>query len=125
MRVSRRTLLKSVGVAGAATALPAHAFAASPALAVYDSRLPEGAAFGATAKAQGLHTVDVAGGDRAILQIARHSLSTSDTVVGLTGWSEWVIVRGLLEERGKRLSQERRVTHSGKRNATPFEWTMT
>jgi hypothetical protein len=125
MRVSRRTLLKSVGVAGAATALPAQAFAASPALAVYDSRLPEGAAFGATAKAQGLHTVDVAGGDRAILQIARHSLSTSDTVVGLTGWSEWVIVRGLLEERGKRLSQERRVTHSGKRNATPFEWTMT
>jgi hypothetical protein len=125
MRVSRRTLLKSVGVAGVASTLPACAFAANPALVIYDSRLPEGAAFGATAKAQGLHTVDVAGGDRAILQIARHRLSASDIVIGLTGWSEWVIVRGLLEERGKRLSQEKRVTHSGKRNATPFEWTMT
>jgi TAT (twin-arginine translocation) pathway signal sequence len=124
MRVSRRTLLKSVGVAGAATALPAQTFARNPALAIYDSRLPEGAAFGASATAMGLPTVDVAGGDRAILKVARHGLSASDTVIGLTGWSEWVIVRGLLEERGKRLSQEKRIAHSGKRNATPFEWIM-
>jgi hypothetical protein len=124
MSVSRRTMLKSVGVAGAASTLPAHAFAAVPALAVYDSRLPEGLAFGATAKSRGIRVVDIACGDKMLLQIARQPLLASDVVIGLTGWSDWVILRGLLEEQGKRMKQEKRIVHRGMRSATPFEWTM-
>jgi TAT (twin-arginine translocation) pathway signal sequence len=125
MKLSRRTMLKSAGVASVAAAIvPGQTIAAKPMLAVYDSRLPEARAFAAQVQAQGIRTIDIAGGDKDLWHIARQDLATPGAVSGMTGWSDWVVLRGLLEERGKRLVREARVVHKGARMATPFAWEM-
>jgi hypothetical protein len=45
-------------------------------------------------------------------------------IVGLTGWGDWVVVRGFLEERGFRLRSEAQVAAplSGKTHL--FRWEM-
>ena len=40
-----------------------------------------------------------------------------DTINGATGWSDWVVVRGLLEERGRRVTAETR-------RGAVFHWSM-
>jgi hypothetical protein len=124
MSVSRRTILKGAGVLGAATALPKVAHAQTAKLGAYDSRLPESRAFAVAAKRRGVTMIDIAKGDKAIWHIARQDLASPGPIIGMTGWSDWVVLRGLLEEQGKRLRSESRIAHQGTRMATPFEWAM-
>ncbi len=124
MSVSRRAVLKGASVLGAAVAVPVAAKAKSPVLAVCDSRLPESRLFAAAQRRKGIRIVDVAKGDRALWTLARQELAATGPVIGMTGWSDWVVLRGLMEERGKRLTRETRIPHKGARMATPFEWAM-
>lgn len=116
MKVSRRNLIKAGAVtAVAATAAGRSAAAERPALVVYDSRLPESVAF---ATSMGGLKLDVAHEDRNFWATLRAG-APDGRVVGLTRWSDLVVVRGELEAQGKRLKAERqRDSHA------PFQWEM-
>jgi TAT (twin-arginine translocation) pathway signal sequence len=124
MSVSRRSVLKGASVLGAASALPMAAAAKPPALAIYDSRLPESRLFARAERRNGTRTFDIAPGDSALVALARADLAVPGRVIGMTGWSDWVALRGLMEDRGKRLTHETRIPHKGARMATPFAWGM-
>jgi hypothetical protein len=109
---------------GAASAVPTMATSRAPALALFDSNIPEARAFAKAAARKGIATIDVAGGDKALREIALRTPDVGGTIIGMTGWSDWVVLRGLMEEQGKRLRNESRIVHKGTRQATPFEWVM-
>lgn len=120
MRLSRRSMLKGSALAGSVVAAPA--FAASvgeAALVVFDSRVPESLAFAAAQ--HGPQQIDLAGG----LESAWRALGSPQRVTGLTRWSDWTALRGLLEEQGLRLGEEMLVAAplSGRNHL--FRWTMT
>lgn len=102
MRTDRRGLLKGGALAAASAAVPmgARAAAEAAALVVYDSRLAESASFG---QGQG---IDLAG---VSLREAHGQLAGAARVEGLTRWSDWTVLRGLLEEQGLRRTAESRV----------------
>ncbi len=125
MTASRRTILKGAAGLGVAAAMvnPA-AGAVDPGIAIADSRLAEGRAFAITARAQGMVIHDVATFDGELWPMVQVLPATRRKVTGLTGWSDFVVLRGFLEERGLRLVEERKLKHSGARPATPFAWEM-
>jgi hypothetical protein len=100
MKVSRRALIKG-GAVGAALATPVVRAAGQsrPSLLVYDSRAPKSLAF---ARAASVPVIDVAREDARFWRSLRAS-QPAGRIVGLTSWSDLVIIRGLLEEQGKRL----------------------
>lgn len=101
MRMDRRGVLKGGALAGVAVAVPVCARAAEGvALVVYDSRLPESASFG------GGHGIDLA---HVSLRDAHGLLASAVQVEGLTRWSDWTVLRGLLEEQGLRRTAETRL----------------
>jgi hypothetical protein len=105
MKLTRRTLLKSALVAG--TAIGTHRVQAGSAplgLRVFDSALPLSCAW------LGLQTgpaIDVDYQRRSRWAYLR-SFEPRGVVSGLTAWSDFVQVRGLLQEKGKRLRLESR-----------------
>jgi len=122
MSVSRRSVLKGAATLGAASTLPSAALAGqSVDLVVVDSRLPETLA--SLGRSGGM-VVDLATAEETQWQALRMLPDHIRTARGLTSWSDWVMVRGYLEERGLRLKDEApaRAPLSGK--ATLFRWTM-
>jgi len=115
MILSRRNLLASGAAAATVAAVGGSHFAAGapPALVVYDSRRTDSLAF---ARSIAAPRIDIAREDANLWRAVR-SAAVDGTVVGLTGWSDWVLVRGMLEEKGKRLRREARVGRL-------FQWTM-
>jgi hypothetical protein len=113
MSIDRRSLLKSSAVVSGIVAVPAAARAfKAPALIVFDSREPKSRAF---ADGKPGPRIDVAHEDS---QMWRSLRSVSKRQIeGLTIWSDWVLARGFLEERGLRVQQE--VKMGGL-----FHWTM-
>lgn len=112
MRLSRRSFIKAGAAATAAA--PALAFAVPrPALVVFDSRIAESRAF---ARAFAAPAIDIAREDADLWRQLR-AVAPQGQVVGLTGWSDWVLARGFLEEKGKRLREE---VATGQL----FRWTM-
>jgi len=119
--LDRRTVLKGAVVAGAA---PLIAGAAAPArtLLVFDSRLPESLAFARHLGA--VHRLDLAGAHASQWADLRGELPAVTRIEGLTGWSDWVAVRGELEARGLRLTAEDRVSAPLSGKAHLLRWTM-
>lgn len=120
--IDRRTLLKAGAVAGIATAAPAVAALRRPARVVmFDSRIAESLAFASTA-----------GGDQAIDLYREHHSHFArlragqhpGVVEGLTGWSDWVVVRGELEAQGYRVTAEQKVRAPSSGKAHLFRWSM-
>jgi len=115
MKVSRRGLLKNAFIAaaaagtgwsaaGRATASPATAPIRSD-LRIYDSRLPSSRDWlGERSEL----AIDVAE-EHASRWNRLRSLTPGGPVAGLTTWSDYVQVRGLLQEKGCRLRVEARV----------------
>jgi hypothetical protein len=130
MTASRRTILKgavglgAAGLSGAASLVSPALAKGEKGLAITDSRLAEGKAFAVTARAKGLVVHDVAAFDGELWPMVQALPETRGRVTGLTGWADFVILRGLLEERGLRLVEERKLAHRGARPATPFAWEM-
>lgn len=105
MKVSRRSLLKAGAVASLAASGTARAVAgAAPALVIYDSRLPESRAFAALVSAP---RIDVAHEDARFWKSLREA-APQGRIAGLTRWSDLVLVRGYLEEQGRRVTAETR-----------------
>jgi hypothetical protein len=103
MILSRRTVLQSgATIAAMSTSAGAAITAKRPALIVFDSRLQASRLF---ADQHGAPRIDVALEDASFWRTLR-SAKLKGEIVGLTGWSDWVLVRGMLEENGKRLKAE-------------------
>jgi hypothetical protein len=114
MKINRRNLLKSSAVIGSLATAPLAARAINaPALTLFDSRLPASRAF---AGFVGGLKIDIADEDSRMWRTLRNARKNG-RVEGLTSWSDWVLVRGLLEERGLRVKQE-------KPTGKLFRWTM-
>lgn len=114
MNLGRRDFVKAgVSAAGAAgSLLTAPAFArasaargAPPALVVYDSRLPASRAF---AQSYDAPLLDVAHEHGSRWRGARARLPEG-RIVGLTRWSDFVLMRGFAGEQLKRTRTERRL----------------
>lgn len=119
MRVSRRSLLKGGALAGASAATPALAAITRQApLVVFDSRIPESAAFAASQG--GLGRIDLAQGTA---QAAR-AIKSPSAVTGVTRWSDWTALRGVLEAQGLRLTEETCAAAPLSGRTHLFRWTM-
>ncbi|GHC95772.1 hypothetical protein [Novosphingobium pokkalii] len=119
--VDRRTLLRSGTLAVASVAMPASAHAAAlPALVVFDSRVAESRAFAAAFPLAARH--DVALGPLALAR--RLATVGQGRVEGLTGWSDWVMLRSAARGRGLRATAEQAAEAplSGRRHL--FRWSM-
>jgi len=105
MNLTRRCFMKSAMLAASAAAAPAGAAAPPPAaMIVYDSRLPQSRALlGRRAHC----ALDVAQ-EHANLWRTLRGAAPRGRVVGMTTWSDLVLARGLLEEKGLRLRAEAR-----------------
>lgn len=114
IRADRRTVLKAGAVAGVAgLAAPAAAFAI-PALTVCDSRIAESRVF-----APGGAALDLAQGWDAV-----RAHPGAARIEGLTGWSDYVALRGLFGARGLRVVREERVAAPLSSRANLIRWRM-
>lgn len=120
MNLSRRTMLKGAATIGAFGAAPAALAGNGRSLTIYDSRIAESRAF-----AKGRHPrLDVAALHETRWAELRGKLGTPQRIAGLTGWSDWIVARGLLEERGFRLRSENPVAARLSGRAHLFRWEM-
>jgi hypothetical protein len=120
MRADRRTMLKG---AAALVAVPLASGTAmgAPRLVIFDSRVTESAAF--AARMAGAH-IDLALEHETLWAALRGYRGNIGAVQGLTGWSDWVAVRGELEARGLRLASEEPVAAPISGKAHLFHWSM-
>ncbi|AMO71235.1 hypothetical protein [Sphingorhabdus sp. M41] len=103
MSISRRNVLKSGIAVAAVSAGSTTALASRSAdLIIFDSRHPVSAGF---ANARFAHKIDIAHEDANFWRNLR-SGTESRKIAGMTGWSDFVLARGFLEEHGKRLTVE-------------------
>ena len=120
MKLSRRTMLKGAATIGAAGVAPAILAGNHRGLTIYDSRIAESLAF-----AKGRYPrLDVAALDETRWAQLRGEMGATQRVAGLTGWSDWIVARGLLEERGFRLRSESAVAAKLSGQAHLFRWEM-
>ncbi|MCP5395417.1 MAG: hypothetical protein H6918_01565 [Sphingomonadaceae bacterium] len=124
MRLSRRTALKAGAALGAAAGIPlaANRAAARPALLVHDSRLAESPAF--LASRQGIRRFDMAQEAGSLWANVRRGLTSHGRIEGLTRWSDWVQLRGALEEQGFRMESEQRIPARIAGRNDLYRWTM-
>jgi hypothetical protein len=124
--VTRRGLLAGAATAGVGAAVAIGARGGKgPALAIYDSRLPEARAFAATAQARGIPLHDIAGEDDDLWRTSRRIAGEMGRgVIGMTGWTDWVSIRGLFAARGLRVRHEAAIGSRRRATATVFEWRM-
>lgn len=114
--IGRRTFIALAGSVAMAPLVGIPAIAAEARFAIYDSRIAASRSFATRAA----RTFDIAGQDDVHWRDARARLAAMahDGATGVTSWSDWVNLRGLLAERGLRVAHE---THLG--NGL-FAWTM-
>jgi hypothetical protein len=120
MRIDRRGLLKGSALAGAAVTIPAIAATpAIPAIVVFDSRLAESAHLGGTLAVE--RRIDLAAMS---LRAAHQSMAEAGRIDGLTRWSDWVVLRGLLEDDGLRCASETRLAAPLSGHDALWRWSM-
>lgn len=124
MRLDRRRMLKGTALAGAGLSLPlaSAAVQARARLAIYDSRIPESRAFASSAGIA--RTIDLSDEHASRFAALRGPLPEGAEVEGLTGWSDWVALRGELEARGLRVAAEEPVHAPLSHQAHLFRWSM-
>lgn len=124
--VTRRAVLAGAATAGVAATLAFKAAGAkAPAFAIFDSRLPEARAFAAAARARGIPLHDIAREDDDLWRTLRGVAGEPGrAVIGMTGWTGWVSVRGLFEGQGLRVRHEAKFASRRPAMPTIFEWRM-
>lgn len=104
MTISRRNILKCGIAAAAVSAGSTTALASRSAdLIIFDSRRPKSARF---ANMHFVRKIDIAHEDKNFWRNLR-SDTASRHIAGLTGWSDFILARGFLEEHRKRLLVEK------------------
>jgi hypothetical protein len=88
---------------------------------VFDSQVPESRAFVAGKSGR---RFDLADAHATRLSALRSAAPGAGTIDGLTGWSDWVGLRGEFEARGFRLTREDCVAAPISAKAHLFRWTM-
>lgn len=120
MRTTRRGLLKASALAGAVVAIPVAAGAATvPAVLVFDSRLAESADYARSAAA--MQRIDLA---QVPLRAVHQALAGAGRIEGLTRWSDWTVLRGLLEADGLRRADEARLAAPLSGHDGLWRWSM-
>jgi len=106
MKLTRRHFVKSGAVVTLVAGSGVSALAAQrrPALVIYDSRLPRSLTYARTLPGPRL---DIAHEDARLWRSLRDALPTGP-VVGLTRWSDLVLVRGFAGDQRKRLRSHAR-----------------
>jgi hypothetical protein len=124
MRVNRRSVIAGLAVAAIAAALPAGVQRLTPGarLFIFDTGIAESRAFAKSVG--GGPKLDLARERRTLWAGLRGRLPAAARVEGLTGWSDWISVRGELEARGFRLVRENPVKRASSRKADLFRWSM-
>ncbi|NOW47195.1 hypothetical protein FHW96_003373 [Novosphingobium sp. SG751A] len=102
LRISRRRMMQGAGAAGLIAARPALAVAA-PALLIYDSRIPESAAFAAASATPLRH-------DLAQARLDPRRVAAVGRIEGLTRRSDYVALSLALRLHGMRSQDERRLS---------------
>ncbi len=116
MRTTRRGVLKGGALAGALAAVPVAGRAAEvAAMLVYDSRLAESARF---AEGRGIDLAAMS------LREVHAALAGASRVEGLTRWSDWTVLRGLLAEQGLRRTVETRAAAPLSGHDGLLRWSM-
>lgn len=123
-RLTRRGLLKAGAVTGAAIASPlaVHAARTPRRITVFDSRIAESQAFARGAGEAA--SIDLAVEHDSFFAALRSPLPAHASVEGLTGWSDWIAIRGELEARGLRVTAEQTVAAPLSGKAHLFRWSM-
>lgn len=116
LRLSRRRLLQGAGAAGLIAARPALA-ASAPALLIYDSRIPESAAFAAASPNPSRH--DLAQG-----RIDPRRIAAVSRMEGLTRHSDYVALSLALRLQGMRRQDDRRLPPSISTRDHLFRWSL-
>lgn len=125
MPIDRRTLLKGGATAGAVAGLTVAPYvgAKEPPLVIYDSRIAESARFAIEHPGDGKY-LDISQEETKGWPLLRGGLPRTSTVEGLTGWSDWVAVRGELEAQGWRFHREDRAPSPLSGKAHLFRWSL-
>ena len=114
MRIGRRAVLTGGAVTSGLLAVPAAVRASTQTrIAIFDSRELASRAFVSARRGP---SIDVAQEDAAFWR-SLSAVAKGQPVEGLTSWSDWVIVRGLLEENGRRVKAEAKAGRL-------FRWSM-
>ncbi|HSI18609.1 MAG TPA: hypothetical protein VK980_12615 [Sphingomonas sp.] len=123
--VTRRAVMAGTATAGVAAALTFSAGSKAPVLAIYDSRLPEARLFAEQARGRGIALHDIADEDTNLWRASRAiAHAPGRAVIGMTGWTDWVALRGLFAGQGLRVQQEARRRSPPHATATTFEWAL-
>jgi hypothetical protein len=94
--ITRRSVIGGATLVGGLAVIPVSFPRSAPALHIFDSRL-----VASRSPARAFH--DIANEDAALWRATRNLLvSRGDRVSGVTCWSDWIAIRGLLSERGLR-----------------------
>ncbi|WP_284124316.1 hypothetical protein [Parerythrobacter aestuarii] len=124
--MDRRTVIKGSAAASAAIGVPVAARASHPSgdtVLIFDSRIPESASFAAERRKE-MRLVDIACADEQGWPMLRGALPEASEVEGLTGWSDWVSVRGELEARGWRFHRDNPIPAPLSGKAHLFRWSL-
>ena len=123
MRLNRRTVLKGSAILGTATVVPSAQAALNrkTRLIIFDSRISESKRF---ANRQSGTRLDIAREEITGWTNLRSLQKSPQEIHGLTGWSDWVALRGELEQRGWRFHRDDRVPAPLSRKSHLFRWSM-
>ena len=123
MNVDRRTALFGIAGSGAAASIPSAARATfAPTILFADTRLP--ATGGFVAGAAGARVIDIATAEDDLWREVRDFVPAGSRVRGLTRWSDWITLRGVLLEKGLRVRDERAADPALTGDTALFHWEM-
>ena len=123
MMVDRRTTLAGLMGSAALTTVAARAaMPGHPAILVIDSRHAISRALGL--RTPGAHVIDIAAAHENFWAEVRGCRPRGAGVRGLTGWSDWVLLRGALQDKGLRVRAETPIDPARTSHAALFLWHM-
>lgn len=114
----------ALGAAAAGVAFRMEAGASDWRVAVVDRRLAASGDIIHAAAARGARLINIETEDAVLWRNVRALTAADGGVAGCTRWSDLVMVRGLLEEKGMRLRGQRLFAAQAGDRATPFLWVM-
>lgn len=114
----------ALGAVAASVAFRAEPDASDWRVAVVDRRLAASEDIIRSAAARGARIIDIGAEDAVLWRNVRALRAGDGGVAGCTRWSDLVMVRGFLEEKGMRLRGQKLFAAQAGESATSFLWVM-